>query len=68
MQRPLDAPVMSPPGARPLKYSATARRSAPLNRPPCGRIAPAVNAARIASGDRRFRISGLGAREPAAPS
>jgi hypothetical protein len=29
---------------------------------------PAVSAERIASGERRFRISGLGAREPAAPS
>ena len=29
---------------------------------------PAVSAERIASGDRRFRTSGLGARDPAAPS
>src|SRR5471032_2326853 len=34
VQRPIVAPVMSPPGARPLKYSATARRSAPLRRAP----------------------------------
>jgi hypothetical protein len=29
---------------------------------------PDVSAARIASGDRFFRISGLGARDPVAPS
>ncbi len=68
VQRPIFAPVMSLPSARPLRYSATARRSAPLRRPPCGRMPPAVNAARIASGDRRLRRSGLGARDPVAPS
>src|SRR5471032_835558 len=34
VQRPVAAPVMSEPNALPLKYSATARRSAPLKRPP----------------------------------
>src|SRR5437773_12020959 len=46
-QRPIAAPVMSLPNALPLKNAATARRSAPLNRPPCGRMPPAVSADRI---------------------
>src|SRR5471032_307027 len=48
VQRPIVAPVISLPSGRPLKYSATARRSAPLRRPPCGRMPPAVSADRIA--------------------
>ena len=68
VQRPTDAPVMSPPGARPVMNSATARRSAPLRRPPCGRIPPAVSAARIASGDRWRMTSSFAARDSAAPS
>src|SRR5437764_5347510 len=66
--RPIEAPVMSPPSAFPLRYWATLRRSIPLKRPPCGRMPPAVSAFRIASGDRCRRTSRAGAREPAAPS
>src|SRR6186997_2450710 len=41
-QRPTAAPVMSPPSALPVTYSATARRSDPVSRAPCGRMPPAV--------------------------
>src|SRR5262245_58696631 len=36
-QRPIDAPVMSPPSVLALTNSATARRSAPVSCAPCGR-------------------------------
>src|SRR4051794_23426685 len=67
LQRPNAAPVTSPPSGRPDRYSATARRSAPVSLPPCGRMPPAVNAERMASGDRRRRTSGAGARVSGAP-
>ena len=66
-QRPAVDPVTSPPSERPVRNSETARRSAPVRRPPCGRIPPAVSAERIASGDRCRNTSGAGARVSAAP-
>ena len=64
---PKAAPVTSPPSTRPVRCSATARRSAPVRRPPCGRMPPAVSAERMASGERRLSTSGAGARVSAAP-
>src|SRR3954449_3698139 len=60
VQRPMVAPVMSLPSARPVRCSATARRSAPLKRPPCGRIAPAVRPDELAPPDGRLRTAGGG--------
>src|SRR6185295_10335322 len=66
-QRPLPAPVTSPPMRFPVRNSATARRSAPLSLEPCGRIAPVMSASTIASGARERSASTAGARESAAP-
>src|SRR6185503_13418914 len=48
VQRPADAPVTSPWIDFPVRNSATARRSAPLKRAPCGRIAPVMSASTMA--------------------
>jgi hypothetical protein len=66
-QRPVAAPATSPPIALPVRYSATARRSAPLICAPCTRIAPFTRLSTIASGARSRSASGAGARASAAP-
>jgi len=66
-QRPIVAPVTSPPIDLPVMYSAMARRSGPLRREPWTRIAPFTSASMMASGDRGLRASGDGARDPSSP-
>jgi hypothetical protein len=51
----------------PVMYAATARRSAPLSRAPCARMAPVTRLSRIARGDRARSASIAGARASAVP-
>src|SRR5438093_10451677 len=61
-QRPIVAPATVPRILRPVRNSATARRSAPVNGNPWYRIDPDVSASTIACGDRPRSASRAGAR------
>ncbi len=50
------------PGARPVRYSATARRSASLSSAPCWRMTPVTSASTIDSGGRSRSAATGGAR------
>ena len=65
--RPPCAPVTSPPTIFPVTNSATARRSGPLRRDPCSRMAPVIRLSITACGVRALSASRPGARESAAP-
>ena len=66
-QRPVPVPVTSPDKVLEVRYSATARRSAPVIRAPCTRMPPLTSASTIACGASARSASGDGARESDPP-